>query len=469
MKKNDLTKNTLLLSIGTILNKSLQFIMIPFFSAWLTTEDYGTFDVLCTYVALLIPIITIATSNAVFRYTIEANKEEKNKYITNGLLLDTFNLTILAVLMIAARLIFNWKLAIPFLFLAIGEIINNYLQGYLRGIKKLNIYSFCMAFSTVLIALCTTLFIKVLNLGLLGIILGYACGYVFGDIIIVFVTKYWKYFDIKCVSIDVIKEMSRYSFPLIFNDISWWIVNVSDRSIIKIFLGATSNGIYAIANKVPALCTSVFGVFSISWQQTASEMVDTKERNSYFNHVYNKSFAILLSLCIGVLSVNFILFDYIFASKYTFARFQAPILVFSIIFNTISQFIGGIQISLKRPKENGITTVISAIVNIIIHLSLIKVIGLYAASISTILSNFLLMILRKKRLKEVPLKLNNKNYLYLGIFIYFFICQYLFSDFLVLNIINIIIAIILFLKINNDLINKILKKVIEEYERREVE
>ena len=48
--KNNLAKNTILLGIGVLLAKGLQFVMIPFFSSWLSVDDYGIFDVLCTYV-----------------------------------------------------------------------------------------------------------------------------------------------------------------------------------------------------------------------------------------------------------------------------------------------------------------------------------------------------------------------------------------------------------------------------------
>ena len=114
MKENrELAKNTILLSIGTILNKGLQFIMIPFFSAWLSSEDYGTFDLLCTYVTLLIPIVTLASSNAVFRLSIEADetKKEKSKFITNGFVLDSINIGILSIIFILSSVLLKWNLA----------------------------------------------------------------------------------------------------------------------------------------------------------------------------------------------------------------------------------------------------------------------------------------------------------------------------------------------------------------------
>lgn len=458
MTKNNLVKNTLLLSLGTLLAKGLQFIMIPFFSSWLTVEDYGTFDVLCTYVLLCIPILSIATTDSIFRFSVDAVSKEKKKYITNGFLIYFINTLVFALIIITIGNILKWHLTLPFIFLVIGQIFNDYFQGCLRGLKKLNIYSLGMALTTFLIAIFTTVFIKVFNLGLLGIIYGYALGYIAGDILIAILIKFNRYFSPKECSITVIKEMIIYSYSLVINNISWWIVNVSDRSIIRIFLGTTANGVYAIANKIPSLCTAVFGMFSISWQETASELVNSKERNQYFQKVFNDTIAVLLSLCIGILSINFILFDYIFDEKYYLASYQAPILILSIFLFSLSQFLGGIQISFKNPKENSITTVIAAIVNVIVNLSLIHFIGLYAASISTLVSNIVLVLLRKYRLrKKVPLKICKGNILFSFVFLYMFGIQYINIP-IWFNILNLLLSVLIFLLINKKIIFKILRK-----------
>ena len=84
MKKNDLAKNTLLLLIASLLTKGLQFLMIPFFSSWLSIENYGTFDVVCTYITLLIPLVSFATADSVFRFSVDLDFNGRKKYVTNG-------------------------------------------------------------------------------------------------------------------------------------------------------------------------------------------------------------------------------------------------------------------------------------------------------------------------------------------------------------------------------------------------
>lgn len=460
MKKNSLAKNTILLSIGTILNKGLVFFMVPLFSSWLSTEDYGTFDLLCTYVTMLIPILSLAIGEGIFRYAIEAKEKEQKQHITNGTIMYIIGMIIAGIAALIMFVFFHINIIIPFYIMLCGEIINKLLQSFLRAIKKLNIYSFFSAISTVFIFISTWILVKVLNLGLYGIIYGYAIGYLIGDIIIAIYSKFPRYIT-KNWSFKGIKELIVYSLPLIPNSISWWIVNASDRTIINMVLGAASNGIYAIAYKIPNLCTSVFSVFSISWQEAAIDMKNSANRNEYFQNVYTKMILILISLCAGILSLNFILFTYFFDAKYSTAQLYTPILVTSVIFSTIAQFFGGIQISLKQQKSNGVTTITGAIVNILVHLALIKYIGLYASAISTLASTVTIVIARKIILKkDLDIKVERKIYKYLLIYAYIAICAFFCSKLnIIINVINLLITIAVFLIINKEMLKKILKKL----------
>ncbi|MCD7817562.1 MAG: oligosaccharide flippase family protein, partial [Lachnospiraceae bacterium] len=401
MKKVNLAKNTMLLSFCTFINKGLMFVMVPFFSRWLSTEDYGTFDVFSTYVSLLIPIITLACSNAVFRLSVDKeSKSDKSIYISNGLLIVLSNLLIAFILLFLWKCFAGFDYFVAFTILLVAEVLDNYFQGFLRAIKRLELYAISKSVGTVITALAVTLFVRVLDGGLQGILYGYAVGFILTDVAIILITNYKSYFNPKKFSQNGIRELVSYSLPLIPNDVSWWIINVSDRTIINFFLGAASNGIYAIAYKVPNICSSVFSMFSISWQEAATDMVNESDRNAYYQSVFSKMLNVLLTLCTGILACNFILFGWVFDAKYYEARLYAPILVSAIIFSSLSQFFGGIQISLKRPKENGVSTVIGAITNLLVHFLLINIIGLYAAAISTLASNVVVMLIRQFKLKD---------------------------------------------------------------------
>lgn len=169
--------------------------------------------------------------------------------------------------------------------------------------------------------------------------------------------------------------------------------------------------------------------------------------------------ATLLTLCCGILSLNSWLFNFIFDSKYYAGHLYAPVLIGGTVFATISQFYGSIQISLKQPKENGITTVIGAAANVVIHLALIRFIGLYAAAISTILSEIIVCILRRQRLaKFVTLTLSGQSICYFAVYLVFTGLAYYITNPIV-NVVSVIAATIIVVYANKNFILKFVRKL----------
>ncbi|SFU99369.1 lipopolysaccharide biosynthesis protein [Butyrivibrio sp. INlla21] len=454
MTKNKLAKNTLILGFSTLINKGLMFIMLPIFTRWLSTEEYGTYDLLATYVTLLIPIITVASSNAVFRLAIDKDFKEQKKYIANGLYFVLANLIISVLILWVINYFVHFQVFIPFVVMLVCEVLDNYFQGYLRAVKKLSILGICKTATSLANAIMIVVFVKFFDMGLPGLIYGYSCGFLLDILLIVFLTSYWKYISQVEFSIEKIRALISYSWALVPNDICWWIIGVSDRQIIFRFIGAAANGIYAIAYKVPNLCSAVFGVFNISWQEEATSSISRADRLQHYNNVLNKMVSLLLALCIGIISCNFIIFDYIFDSRFSSARLYSPLLISSVIYNVVALFYGGIQISLKRTKANGFSTIMGAAVNLIIHLSLVRVIGLYAAAISTVVSNMVVMYIRKIMLRnDYRFIILKRQYVYGLIFIYFSVVGMMRLP-LWINLMNLVLAGVVFAFIVIDTIKR---------------
>ncbi len=463
MSKSDaLVKNTFMLSIGNIFSKGIHFVLIVFVSRWLSTEAYGTFDVISTYVTLLLPVLSLSTGEAMFRFSVTAKaKEEKSAYITNGFFLVICNLTIcmVAIGILTSIGLLSASLLPVFLFLLMAQLLNYYLQAFLRAIKMLKLYTLSNIAFTVIVVLLSAVLVHLCGYGLAGLICAYAASYMAANMLIVCTTKLWNYISTATISKNVIKQMIRYSLPLVPNDVSWWVLNVSDRQIILMALGATFNGIYAIANKIPSLCTSVFGVFGVSWQQNIVEQMEQGEWGKYANQVYNQMTVVLLTLCSGILSGTFIFYSYMFDAKYASGMVYTPILLTAIIFSSGMQFFGGIQIALKKTAENGITTVVGAIVNLAIDLALIRFIGLYAAAVSTFVANLVAALLRQYRLRKiVRFRIEARTFWCVVLYGYFVMSFYLLKNNVILEWMNLLLAGIIFAAINYRAVRAFLKR-----------
>lgn len=455
-----LLKNTLFLSIGSFLTKGLNLVMIPFFSSWMTTDGYGLFDLYSTYITLLLPLTTFSCNNAIFRFTIDRNgKEERKSYVSTGLAIHLVLGGIAIIVILLYTVYTEWTLGYVFSLFFLAELINKNLEGFLRGIKRLDLFSFSSVITTCVIAISVTILVRFMNMELTGMILGYAIGFFVGDIFTMVCSKYWEYVDYRKVSLSKAKTLVKYSAPLVPNGISWWIVNVSDRALINIFLGPVANGIYAISSKLPNFCTSIFGVFNLSWQEAAVEAINDKYRIEFYNLIFNKVVIFLSILCCVVLSLNQVTFERILDDRYYEGVLYTPILFLSIIFLSISQFFGGIQISEKNTRANGLSTMIGAVVNVAINLVLIKKWGLYAAAFSTLISIMVICLIRYFQIsKFFKLWIQKRTYIYI-IMVFYYLCICLFVKDLFFLFLHTFVAVLIMIYFNREIIRNILFKV----------
>ncbi|MBQ4432183.1 MAG: oligosaccharide flippase family protein, partial [Synergistaceae bacterium] len=70
-RQTNLAKNTLILSIGTILPKFGVFITLPILTGCLTKTEYGIFDLVFAVFSMILPIATLKINVASFRFLID--------------------------------------------------------------------------------------------------------------------------------------------------------------------------------------------------------------------------------------------------------------------------------------------------------------------------------------------------------------------------------------------------------------
>src|SRR5699024_9021293 len=104
-------------------------------------------------------------------------------------------------------------------------------------------------------------------------------------IVIIFALRYSKfstYLSYTARSRKLLRGFYTYAWPIIPATASWWIMTMSDRWFISGFLGVASNGIYAIALKIPAILLMINTVFSLAWKDNAIMYVETAEKDDHY-------------------------------------------------------------------------------------------------------------------------------------------------------------------------------------------
>lgn len=411
-REKNLVKNTGLLAIGTLSSKILTFFLLPLYTNVLTTSDYGIVDVLQTIASLLLPFATLQMGSGLFRYLVDTKSEiEKKQYISSGIFAVIVSAIAFAAGIFLYNVVFPFRYAFVFVLYFISLLLNESALGIARGLGDYKVYSI-MSFLMTAVSLITNLLL-ILGLDFRGnsILIASTLAYMTASAYAFFRLHLWKLIAFSAFSKARLKEMLCYALPLIPNSISWWIANTSDRLLILYFMGSAANGIYAAANKIPAIYTTVFNVFNIAWMEALARNISDTDYESFTQKIYDKSIRLFCCINLLMISVMSIIFDYFIGNTYSEAYNHILILLFAILFNSMCSLLGGVFTAYKKSSIISKTTMYGAIVNILANVLLIDSIGLYAASVSTLISYIVIYVVRLKASREYIILRWNKTFL----------------------------------------------------------
>lgn len=400
-REKSLIKNTGILAIGTLASKVFSFFLLPLYTAVLTTEDYGTVDVLQTIALFAMPFVTLQLCSAVFRFIIEKKENmEKTSVITTGVLIETINVALFSAVVWILNLKFDIQYCELFILNFASSALLEIVQNIIRGFGNNGTYSI-MSFIMTVVSMISNI-IMILFMGMKGdsILIASTIAALSAAVFGIWKQRLWKYLKLSTFSAHELKKMLKYSLPLIPNAISWWIANTSDRLLIRYFIGASGNGIYAAANKIPTIYTTIFNVYNIAWIEALSRSAGDKKQDEFINSMFEKSIRLFACICIGIICCMSLFFNMLIGEAYHSAYAHVYILLIAIFFNSICSLLGGIFTAYKESGIIGKTTVIGAVVNFIVNLVFIKFIGLYAASMSTLISYVVIVCVRTKNVKK---------------------------------------------------------------------
>lgn len=291
-----------------------------------------------------------------------------------------------------------------------SEALYTLFGQIVRGLGFNVKYSISVVVYAVVNLAFTIFMLAVLHLGLLGAIISLMFGYLSADIYMVFASGMLRFFKVSTFKFVFLRELLKFSIPIVPSSIALWVVNLSDRLIIIHFMGAAANGIYAVANKIPSLYGTAYNIFNLAWIETASRVSDDGNPAEYYSRSFSGLFRFLIGVMLALIAVTPLIFILLVKGNYREAFNQVPILFYGTFFNSIVNFYSGIYIALKRTKQVGYSSIIGAVLNAIINILLISKIGLYAASISTTLSFGIIAFYRAVDLgRVITIKYNFKE------------------------------------------------------------
>lgn len=457
-REKALAKNTFIIAIGTFLPKFSSIITLPIITGGLTKAEMGTYDLISTLVSLFLPVATLQIQSAAFRFLIDVREDEKEtkRIITNiiSFILPTslIALTILYLCLGNVSLVIRWLICLYFF----SDILMLSTQQIVRGLSNNKLYSassVTISFSNMLLIVLT---ISVGKQGLVGVLASITIATTIGLILLLVKGHILSRIDLSLLSRKTLLEMLSYSWPMIPNSLSNWVLSFSDRAVLTAFMGLEANAIYSVANKIPALFTTVQGTFVFAWQENASLASKDSDADTYYAEMFDSIFGILVGIMALLIAATPILFWLLIRGDYKEAYYQMPILFMGMLFSSMASFIGGIYVAHKKTRSVGVTTILAAACNLVIDLVFVHKIGILAASISTLVSYVFLTIYRMVDVQKFQkIKFNTGRFCLL-IVLLVLMCAICWIDTVALNVLNIILGCIIAVVVNRKIMKSIL-------------
>lgn len=422
-KNKQLISGTIIYAIGNFGTKVLNFLIIPLYTYYLAPDAMGEYDLLITLVSLLIPILTVQIGDSVYRELIS------DRYIVssrNAIINMAYKILISDILLTLIGsgvfyLFTRYKYIPYFIVIMAGNSLFSILQKTLRGFHRQKLFAISGLIYTIVFLTLNVLLICLLHLGIEGMLLSNSIAYFSGAIFILITEKQTRpsfAFGLKAPFLSSFqKQMLKYSIPLIPNQLNWWIMNSSDRFIIKLFLGNAANGIYAISYKFPTMLQSIFSLFTNAFQDISVgeentteapklSSIDMAQENSadnvsasfsqgqYYTQIFDQYSIFVLTTVIFAIPISKIYIRYFMDPAYHEAAYYIGFLYLGCVFQSFAAYYGVGYLKLKKTAGASSTSIYGALINIVVNIIFIRFLGLYAAAISTAIGFAVMWIIR---------------------------------------------------------------------------
>ena len=188
-RNRELAINTVILGIGQLIPKFLLLITLPVLTSYLSTYEYGNYDLILSMASLIIPLVTVQIQQALFRYLISSNTLiEKKNFITSALVyvggasLICYPVVYLILKNMGIDSYISLLICILFLSEAFYFLIGQIVRGLGHNLK----YSIGVVVYAILNLILTAITLIVFKIGLVGAIFSLTIGYLGANIYMFF-------------------------------------------------------------------------------------------------------------------------------------------------------------------------------------------------------------------------------------------------------------------------------------------
>lgn len=369
-------------------------ILIPILTKNLSVNAYGTLSIAQTLYALCIGVLALGLGGSITRfYPIEKGTPEGSRMISSLFWL-TFCLNSLFLLFCVFFSKFVSQVThlpqeiIPLIgLITLEENLFGIFIEYFRASERFAAYSFITAAKAYVELCIISLFVWKFHDTQRVLLAIFINGSIFALGTGLYLALKIRLFSLKLISV---KKFLKFSLPSIPAFLSDWVINLSDRYLIGMFLGATAVGVYSPSYALAGIILFVPTTFQTMLPPILARLHDLGEESVYEDLlIYSMKYSLLLGIpfCAG----SFVLAKPLLLklSNPTIADtawFITPMIAAANVLLGSARFFTLIANAKKKTELIAKAWTVAALLNVILNVLFLKKFGILAAALSTLAS-----------------------------------------------------------------------------------
>lgn len=395
-KYKNLLINMLLFMANAAATKLVTFVLVPLYTTYMSAGEYGLTDMSLTVISLLTPLVTLDVAEAAVRFIV-GDRKHGDAYTAISVIMTALSVVIVLVLTPILDLgVFGGlgEYKTWFVIAYATSALMNTCGEVARGMGEVRLIPVCAGVSSCVTLASAVLLIAGQGMGVTGYFVSVSVGPLTAIVVYFFVgglglavlrgfskLALYSFRDLRTLC----KPMFLYAFPLIPNSLFWWLGTSINRFFISSMLGIAASGMFAAASKVPNLLNTAYSIFQQAWQLSAFQESDEKELARFFSQVYALVQVGITLLC-AVISFFAPCIASFFLRGETYAAWEMiPPLLLSNLLNIFSSFYGTVYTTTMHTSFIMRTTVLGAILCMILTPLFIPFLGVYGACVASVI------------------------------------------------------------------------------------
>lgn len=399
MKLRRFLNTALTFLAGNILSKLISFFLLPMYTSQIIPEQYGTYDLVMSFMNLVAPIAFFQIWDGMFRFAFDYQKiQDKQKVISNTMVAFAMGIALYFLMFFGIQAYFQFDY-FGYILLHGFVYALHYVYTYAaRLFLKNKLFVFSGLANTLVTALLNILWIVVFDWDIKAIYLASTLGSLLQMLIIELRVGVLRHIRLRNTDKTMIRNMLKFSIPLCVATVSYWLLSGFTKVIINRMLGAGANGLYAVANRFAAMITLAVSVVQFAWNEAAYLMADDQNRNdSYRVCIDLMTKAVGFGTAILCPAIKLV-FPLLVDAQYADAIWLIPATVIGVGANSLAGFLGTLFLTEKKTGFILVSTLIAAVTNVLLGGVSAWLFGLQGAIVVLAVSFVLLMVLRLAKL-----------------------------------------------------------------------